>query len=150
MEKSKKRVKRVVHAVSFDEDTYKALKQAAEIEGVKFGVYVKGAALNFTKAAIQHEQLLTSINPEDQAGAQQTFSETVNDLREVLSRTVVNSSETMNKRLDRLEKLVRRMIYVQLYYSREIPQEQKAAAQLAAKTRQDLLLKDIDTAPVEG
>ncbi len=51
--------------------------------------------------------------------------------------------------LDRLEKLMRRMIYVQLYYNREVPGDQKGAAQVAAKSRMESLLKDIDTEPLE-
>ena len=147
MEKTKKKVKRVIHAVSFDESTYKALKEAAEQEGVEFGVYVKAAALNYTKATIEHDQLLSAINPGDQNEGQKTFNKTITELREVLNHTLVNTAETTEKRLDRIEKLIRLSIYAQIYYTRELPPEARDLAQKSAKTRTEQLLKVIDSEP---
>ena len=149
MEKDKKKAKRVVRAIHFDEGTYKALQQAADVEGIGFATYVKSAALNFTKSAYEHAQVLDAISPNDPAAGQKMFQEALGDLREVFSRTFVKNSERTEKRLERLEKLMRRMIYVQLYYNREVPGDQKGAAQVAAKSRMELLLKDIDTEPLE-
>jgi hypothetical protein len=149
MKKDTKKAKRVVRAIHFDENTYKALQQAAEIEGVGFATYLKSAALNFTKSFYEHAQILEAVSPNDPAAGQKMFQEAFKDLREVFSRTFVKSSERTEKRLDRLEKLMRRMIYVQLYYNREIPADGKAAAQIAAKSRMEILLKDIDAASLE-
>ena len=149
MEKNKKKTKRLVHAIHFDENTYKSLRQAADLEGIKFATYVKSAALNFTKSSYEHAQVLEAVSPHDPAAGQKLFQEAFGDLREVLNRTVVKNAERTEKRLDRLEKLMRRMIYVQLYYNREVPGDQKGAAQVAAKSRMELLLKDIDTEPLD-
>ena len=149
MEKNKKKVKRVFRSIYFNDDTYDALQSAAQEEGVGFATYLKSSALNYTKTKIQHEQVLAAINSQDPAAGQKTFNEAFSELREVLNRTVVKSTERADKRMDRLERLVRRMIYVQLYYSREVPHDQKAATQLSTKTRMETLLKDIDAEPLE-
>ena len=150
MKKSNVKRKSRPLSISFEESTYKALSQAAAEEDIPFSTYVKAAALNYTKASIEHNQLLAAINPGDQNEGQKTFNEAITDLREVLNHTLVNSAETMGKRLDRVERLVRRMIYAQLYYSREIPPDGRSTAQISAKTRMQQLLKDIDTEPIEG
>lgn len=149
MKENKKKTNRQIHPIHFEENTYKALRQAADLEGVKFATYVKSAALNFTKSAYEHAQILEAVSPHDPAAGQKMFQEAFNDLREVFNRTVVKNAERTEKRLDRLERLMRRMIYVQLYYNREIPADGKASAQLAAKSRMEILLKDIDAEPIE-
>ena len=70
MKKDTKKAKRVVRAIHFDENTYKALQQAAEIEGVGFATYLKSAALNFTKSFYEHAQILEAVSPHDPAAGQ--------------------------------------------------------------------------------
>ena len=134
----------LVHSIRFDETTYNLIKAAASQEGMSFAKFLKSATVTYIQHSSAYQEILNSINPDDLDSAEKTFSDGITEIKEAMGKTIMVMNESLEKRLNLLEAIMRRGIYAQMYFAPELTAEQMVNAPELAKTRTTTLLEKID------
>ena len=138
------KTKNIVHSIRFDEATYNLIKAAASQEGMSFATFMKSATVTYIQNASAFQEILTSINPDDLDSAQKTFSDSIHEVKESISSSVVGLKQSMEKRLNLIETILRRSIYAQFYFAPKLAEEEKSEATKRAKINMERLLKEVE------
>ena len=116
MEEKETETQSVIRSIRFTKKTYDALKCAADRSGIPFATYLKEAALAYMQAASQHEDLMLAIDPQNPVAAQKTFFDSLHEIRDVLTQTLVGKDKALHQKIDRLQAFIEAAIYYQMHY----------------------------------
>ncbi len=84
-----------------------------------------------------------SIDPGKKAEVQKTFFDSLNEIRDVLSRTVANNDQVLNKKIDYLQRFIEAAIYYQMLYLPSLPVEGKKELANVAQERMQWLRQQV-------
>ena len=139
-----------VRSIRFNRKFYDAIQFAAENAGMSFSSYAKTAILSYMQATSQQQDLMESLDPEHAAKVQKTFFTSLNEIRDMLSATMVNQDRALNRKFDVLQKIVEKAVYYQLFYFRAMPEHERAGAERLAEEAIKKLLSKIHSDAQHG
>jgi hypothetical protein len=134
----------VKKTIRFQMDEFEYLEGLAKSRKEDFSKFVRNLLVGQLTNIAQHEELIASLNSKDPEAVQKTFFETMNSMNEVLLTAVSNNNELVKKRLKIMDGLLREMIYLLMYFNREVPDEDKEKRRISALRRQKDYLEAFD------
>lgn len=138
------RKKSVCHSIRFSEGEYLTLKAIADDKNIQFSSLVRDNCMAHIKNMNDQEELMTSLEPDDPQQVQKSFFDVLNNNNEVVLKTLQNYMEQTRKRLDLLDDLIRKVMYLQMYFNREVPDNEKSVRVTSANKRLAAFLKMYD------
>ena len=142
--KDKRKNQNLVHSIRFDTETYNIIKAAAANEELGFAKFIKSATIAYIQNSYMHKELLESLDPQGTNDAQRSFFQSLDDIKEILSKTMVNMNGSIEARLKRTEMILEHMMFFQLYLKPDIAQEEKEVRAEKARSTVGSILKKID------
>ena len=150
MEEKETETQSVIRSIRFTKKTYDALKCAADRSGVPFATYLKEAALAYMQAASQHEDLMLAIDPQNPVMAQKTFFDSLHEIRDVLTQTLVGKDQALHQKIDRLQAFIEAAIFYQMHYLPRISPDKINDTIHLAKERMKYLREQIEQMAKSG
>jgi len=145
-EKIKKvtRPKTKMQSIRFFEDDYFVLRNVANAKGKKFSTLVRECCIAYLLNSAEHEGLIDSLKPEDPKEIQKTFFDALNNSNTVVLKTLENLQIEIFRKLELLDLLERKAIYLQFFISQANPDENYVERNKFAKKWTKDFLEDID------
>ena len=84
------------------------------------------------------------LNPEDSKEAQKNFFNALDNKTEMILSTLTKYCETLIKKNNKQDKLIRELMFLLLYLSPETPQEEQIDRQRSANRRLKKFLENFD------
>ena len=138
------RKKSVSHSIRFSEGEYLTLKAIAEDKNIQFSSLVRDSCMAHIKNMNDHEELMTNLEPENPQNVQKSFFDALNNNNEVVLKTLHNYIDQTRKKQELLDELIRKVMYLLMYFNREVPDNEKAVRVTMAKKRLEAFLKSFD------
>ena len=125
----------VVKTVRFPKDEFKILEGIAEKKGMGVSALIRDCTIAHIHNTAEHEGLIDSLGPEDPEKVQKNFFDVLNNANEAVLKTVTNNAQETRKKLKLIDALIRELMYLIMYFNREVPAEEKEGRQMSAKKR---------------
>jgi hypothetical protein len=134
----------VTTSVRWQKQIHAALEQLAKKKGVDISSMIRELTISQLKNSADHEDLVESLQPENPEEIQKNFFDILNKSNDVLLKTISNNNEATRKRLQLQDKLIRKLLWLVIYFNREVPDEEKKTRAGDANRRLKIFLEDFD------
>ena len=130
-----------MHSISFKDEDFKIIKLAAQQEEISFASFLKRATLEHIKESLEYQRLLDSgqMKPEDKP-----VSESINDFKEAVTQALLSINENNKATLKRIEAVLGKILYCQLYFNPVVPEEEQTERARLAKIRMKKVMENIE------
>ena len=106
--------RRTVHSISFKEEDRKIIELAAKQEGVSFASFLKNATLAYIRESLEYQRLVQSGELKE---TDKPIAEVISDFKDAISSTMGAINENNSKRLRRIEWMIEKMMFINLFYN---------------------------------
>jgi len=134
----------VVRGMRWPLPVWSVLEKIAKEQGVKPGIIARDLVIAQLENNVEHEALMEYLNPEDSKEAQKNFFNALDNKTEMILSTITKYCETLIKKNNKQDKLIRELMFLLLYLSPETPQEEQIDRQRSANRRLKKFLENFD------
>lgn len=134
----------VTKTIRFNKMEYDALETIAKSKGMDFSVMIRKLVETQLTNSAEHDELLESFKSVKPEEVQKNFLDIINNSNDVLLKAVTNNNETVRKKLEFHEKLIRGLMYLVIYFNREMPDSEKEERSVNAKKRLRAFIQSLD------
>ena len=130
-------------SVRFSEEEYNILKSYAALKDKKVSTLVRQSCIAYLQNFAEHDNLFNKIKTEDPQEVQQTIFDVLNKHTEIIDKSLKNLETELGKKLEIIDILQRKEIFLQLLHNRELPADEYGKLEKAANRRIKVLLEDV-------
>ena len=134
----------IAKTVRFPKEEYAILQGIADSKNLNVSVLIRDCTLAHLQNTADHEELIESLGSKDPEKVQKNFFDILNRSNEAILKTMINNASSVMKKLQTQDALLRELMYLIMYFNREVPMEEKDARQKSALQRLKLYLEDFD------
>jgi hypothetical protein len=134
-----------MQSIRFSEEDYILLREIAKTKDKKFSTLIRDCCFAYLQNNVEHEHLLNALQPEDPKEFQKTFFDVLNNSNDAVLKSVEKFHSDMLIKFNLIDRLLRKVIYLQFLHSRELSEEDYGNQAKSAKRRIREFLEDIDS-----
>jgi hypothetical protein len=134
----------VIKSIRWKRVEYEALEAIAKDKGLDFGVLVRDLTVAQLSNMAGQEELLQSFKATNPEEVQKNFFDLLNGSQEVLLKSVQNNNETLRKKVEYNELLIRGLMFLVIYFNREMDEAEKEGRAAHAKVRLNAFIESLE------